>query len=114
MIKNKINMDHKWEELLLEISKRFKVLADFDFMLFIIGIQERGLGYRKYSKDEKMDLMNLARCSLFAKKGFYKSVGVDEGNWPEFEVVQSLEDKLPSEREKLLKEAMVDYFKDKF
>ncbi len=106
-------MNISWEELLLKMSKKFNVLADFDFMLFIIGIQERGLGFKKYSKEDKMDMINLARCVLFTQEGFYKPVGRDEENWPQFEVVKSLDEKLPSERESILKNAMIDYFKDK-
>ncbi len=106
-------MNISWEELLLKISKKFNVLADFDFMLFIIGIQERGLGYKKYSKEDKMDMINLARCVLFSQQGYYKTIGHDDENWPQFEVIKPLDDKLPSERESILKNAMLHYFKDK-
>ncbi|MGQ1787307.1 hypothetical protein ACT29I_19360 [Saccharicrinis sp. GN24d3] len=111
-----IAMDHKdnvWEELLLKVSKRFNVLADFDFLLFLIGIQERGTGYIKYSKEEKMDLINLARCVLFEHKGFYKREGLDEGGWPSFTVVNVIDDIPPSERESILKEAMIEYLGEK-
>lgn len=107
------NIDNSWEELLLKVSKQFNVLADFDFLLFLIGIQERGLGFKKYSKDEKMDMINLARCILFEKKGFYKQNGHDIDGWPNFDVLQKMDNLLPSEREKLLKEAMIEYLKDK-
>ncbi len=107
-MENTIN--NNWEELLLKISKKFNVLADFNFLLFLIGIQERGQGYQNYSKDEKMDMINLARCKLFEQKGFYKQKGFDEEGWPEFEVVKKVEDLLPSEREGILKKAMMEYF----
>ena len=105
--------DNSWEELLLRVSKRFNVLADFDFLLFLIGIQERGLGYQKYSKEEKMDLINLARCTLFEQKNFYKREGEDEAGWPTFLVVNEVKDFPPSKREEILKEAMIEYFSDK-
>ncbi|MCW3805092.1 hypothetical protein [Plebeiibacterium marinum] len=104
-----MSSSENWEELLLRVSKKFKVLADFDFVLFLIGIQERGLGYKKYSKEEKMDLINLARCKMFEKAGFYTEAGKDEEGWPRFEVVKTLEDMLPSEREKVLKQEMINY-----
>lgn len=107
------NKDNSWEELLLRVSKQFNVLADFDFLLFLIGIQERGLGFMKYSKDEKMDMINLARCILFEKKGFYKQNGTDTDGWPNFTVLQKADDLLPSERERILKEAMMEYLNDK-
>ena len=107
------NKDNSWEELLLKVSKKFNVLADFDFLLFLIGIQERGTGYIKYSKDEKMDLINLARCVLFELKGFYKCTGNDDAGWPAFAVVNEIKDIPPSARERILKEAMMEYLSEK-
>ncbi|WP_282036163.1 hypothetical protein [Saccharicrinis aurantiacus] len=104
---------NEWEELLIKVSKRFNVLADFDFLLFIIGIQERGQGFQKYEKQDKMDMINLARCVLFEQCGYYKQKGVDEEGWPEFEVLKKVEDIAPSEREAMLKKAMIDYLNDK-
>ncbi len=104
---------NNWEELLLKVSKKFKVLADFDFLLFLIGIQELGKGYMKYSKEEKMDMINLARCKMFEQKGYYKQSGVDEEGWPHFEVLKSVEDVMPSKREAILKEAMISYFEER-
>jgi hypothetical protein len=103
-------VDMSWEELLLKVSKKFKVLADFDFLLFIIGIQERGTGYIKYTKDEKMDMINLARCVLFEQKGFCTKSGVDDAGWPQFEALTDLTEMLPSQREAMLKESMITYF----
>ncbi len=103
----------KWEELLLKVSKKFNILADFEFLLFLIGIQEKGTGYIKYSKEEKMDLINLARCVLFESRGFYKQDGIDEEGWPKFKIIKELKDYTPSEREKILKEEMINYLSDK-
>ncbi len=103
---------NNWEELLLKVSKRFKVLADFDFLLFLIGIQELGRGYTQYSKEEKMDMINLARCKMFEQKGYYKQTGTDSEGWPQFEVLENMEDVLPSKREELLKDAMISYFNE--
>ncbi len=103
---------NNWEELLLKVSKRFKVLADFDFLLFLIGIQELGKGYKSYSKEEKMDMINLARCKMFEQKGYYKQLGSDDEGWPKFEVIKNMEEIMPSKREAILKEAMISYFNE--
>lgn len=110
---DQIKMDRKedsWEEMLLKVSKKFKVMADFDFLLFLIGIQERGTGYIQYSKQEKMDLINLGRCVLFQQQGFYASDGLDEEGWPTFTIVNEIKDIPPSDREGILKKAMIAYF----
>ncbi len=107
-----MNDSNSWEELLLNISKRFNVLADFDFLLFLIGIQERGTGFIKYSKEEKMDMIDLARCTLFTRLGYYQCSGSDAEGWPTFDVIKKVEDLLPSEREQILKNEMITYFKE--
>ena len=104
--------NNTWDELLLKVGKQFNVLADFSFLLFLVGIQERGKGYISYSKEEKTDLINMARCVLFERAGYYKQSGNDEEGWPTFDVIQSLEDKLPSEREDILKATIVDYYNE--
>lgn len=43
MEQNNTYNENRWEELVLKVSKQFKVTADFDFMLFIIGLNERAL-----------------------------------------------------------------------
>lgn len=105
--------NNEWEELLIKVSKRFNILADFDFLLFTIGIQEHGKGFQKYEKQEKMDMINLARCVLFEQCGYYKQNGTDEEGWPTFEVLKPVDKLLPSEREAMLKQAMITYLNDK-
>ena len=107
------NNENTWDELLLKVSKQFNILADFDFLLFLIGIQEKGVGYQKFSKEEKMDLINLARCVLFEKMGFYKREGDDEAGWPTFSIINDIKDIAPSERESILKDAMIKYLSEK-
>ncbi len=101
--------EEQWNELILKVSKHFKVIADFDFMLFIIGMHERGLGFRQYSRDEKWDLINLGKCTLFELLGYLKQSGKDEHGWPEFAVLKNINTLTPSLQKHLLKKAMLDY-----
>jgi hypothetical protein len=99
-----------WNELMLKVSKHFKVTADFEFMLFIIGVQERGTGFAEYTRDEKWDLVNLAKCRLFTRLGYLRENGYDDENWPVFLEVKKMRSLSPSFQQRLLKEAMIDYF----
>ena len=101
-----------WNELILKVSKHFKVTADFDFILFVIGVQERGTGFKEYTREEKWDMINLAKCKLFTKKGYLKEVGHDAENWPIFEEVKKMRTLSPSLNKRILKEAMIEYFKE--
>lgn len=99
-----------WDELVLRLSKQFKVTADYEFMLFIMGIQELGQGFRGYSRTEKMDLINLARCRILATHGYVKETGVDGQGWPIFEKIKDLKSMMPSYQTQLVKKGIIEYF----
>ncbi|NLA25574.1 MAG: hypothetical protein GX879_11470 [Bacteroidales bacterium] len=101
-----------WNEIILKVSKHFKVTADFDFILFVIGVQERGTGFKEYTREEKWDMINLAKCKLFARKGYLKETGHDSENWPTFEEVKKMRTLSPSLNQRILKEAIIEYFEN--
>jgi hypothetical protein len=103
--------EENWDLLVLEISKRFKVTADFDFMLFLIGVQELGQGMRPYERQEKMDLINLGKCTLLSEEGYLKPNGHDEEGWPLFKEVKALKYLTPSLFNHVLKQAAFKYLK---
>lgn len=100
-----------WEEIELEVSKRFSVTADFDFMLFLIGIQERGEGMRSYSRQEKMDLINLAKCTLLSQNGYLERLDCDNEGWPKFQEITNMAALTSNYQNALLKRAAFDYLK---
>jgi hypothetical protein len=99
-----------WEEAVLRVSKHFKVTADFDFMLFVIGIQARGTGFKSYSRDEKWDLINLGKCLMLEESGYLRQSGEDQEEWPVFEEIKSVKGLSPSFQKHLLKKSMTEYF----
>jgi hypothetical protein len=105
-----MDFNEQWETFLLKASKAFNVMANYEFLLFIIGIQELGQGYKAYSKQEKMDLINLALSKLMTLNGMMVETGRDNEGWPTFEVVGDKKELLPSELDKVLKISMMAYF----
>lgn len=105
-----VDLNQRWQEFLEQASYHFKVTANQEFLLFMIGMQELGQGFKSYSKQEKMDIINLARCRLLTMSDFLRQTGVDADGWPTFEVLKDENELLPSERDKLLKESMMTYF----
>jgi len=104
--------EENWDSLVLEVSKRFGVVADFDFILFLIGVQELGEGMRPYSREEKMDLINLGQCTLLTWSGYLEKEGVDEAGWPVFHEKESLKGLSPSFFKFLLKRAAFYYLNE--
>jgi hypothetical protein len=105
------NFEQRWtkvEELMLE---RFGKLPDMEGILFLIGVNEFGnLPRRKFSKEQKQDLMHVAVCSLLSRKGYFEYTGRDEEGWPHYEPVASVQAAGLQAQEQVLKECVIEYF----
>jgi hypothetical protein len=111
MYKRDLDLDLHWQALLDEMERWLgKKPKDLNSVLFIIGVQELGLGAKNFSKEEKQDLMHIAICKVLSLSGYYTLDGIDQQGWPHWK----LEKKLPRfdlmEQEKLLKMHVIEYF----
>ena len=108
-------MDHKviieYQAVVKDLEVKFGEGMELDAILLLIGIQELGKGYKEFSKDEKMNLMHIAICTVLEPFGYYKFEKEDEDGWPHFDKVESLPSLQPKEQEYLLKEAITQYFR---
>lgn len=101
-----------WKNTLKKLSELgFEDMSDLDAILYIIGVQELGKGPKKFAKDDKVDLMHLAVCTVLEPFGFYKYSHTDEEGWPHYEVQSKLPHLNDMEQERLMKQAVIDYFK---
>lgn len=103
-------LEKKWRDLVQDISSNFEEKLDLQSILFLIGLQELNLGYQKLKKDQKIEVMHIAICTLLEPYGYYEFIGKDDDGWPHFENKQSLPPLTESEQEELIKEAVIDYF----
>lgn len=109
------HIEDKWNRLVKFMSAKFSdgnEELDLQAILFIIGIQELGQGYKDFSKDEKMDLLHIAICKLLSKYGYYEFDKVDEDGWPHYKVNQKMPPLSPKKQGELMKEAVIAYFED--
>jgi hypothetical protein len=104
-------LDKQWNDVLQILEPQFGGDLDLQAILFIIGIQELGQGYRKFSKDQKLDVMHIAICTLLEPFGYYTFDGTDADNWPHWSPTEKLPHLKPAQQHKLMREAVVDYFK---
>jgi hypothetical protein len=81
-----------------------------DSIIFLIGIQELGKGFKNYSKDEKLNIMHIAICRLLVPFGYYEFDFCDEDGWPHYKTLDELPQLKPGEQTVLMKEAIVMYF----
>jgi hypothetical protein len=101
----------QWNELVTMFSNKFADgdQIDLDGILFLIGIQEVGKGHKYYKKDEKLDVMHVAICTLLQPYGYYEFTGLDADGWPHFIEKEKLPNLKAGEQTVLMKEAVVYY-----
>lgn len=105
-----LTLEQQWEEVRKKVSVQFDQDLDLQGILFLIGVQELGKGYMKFSKQEKTELMHVAVCSLLETYGYYEFIGKDEQGWPHWKLNEQLPPLKPMQQEILVKEAIVEYF----
>lgn len=104
------DLELRFQELTKKIEGIFGDGLDVQAILFLIGVQELGLGYKAFKKHEKTDLLHVAICTLLEPHGYYEFEGRDEENWPHFKVLKELPPLTEREQQHLIKEAIIDYF----
>lgn len=104
------DLELRFQQLTKKIEEQFGGGMDVQAILFLIGVQELGLGYRKFKKHEKTDLMHIAICTILEPHGYYEFIGRDPENWPHFKLLKEIPSLDEREQQHLIKEAILDYF----
>ncbi len=104
-----------WEELVERLSDHFSDgdLLELDAIIYLVGVQELGQYHRSFKKDEKVNLMHIAICRLLEPYGYYRFEYFDDEGWPHYAVEEDLPPLKAGEQTVLMKEAIVNYFKEK-
>lgn len=105
-----LHFEKRWRDLVARLEKRFEAPLDLNGIIFLIGVQELGQHARTFRKEEKVDLMHIGICVLLLPYGYYRELGRDADGWPHFERVKDLPPLNDREQERLMKEAVLDYF----
>lgn len=102
--------EDKWQILIKTLNTRFDEDLDLKGILFLIGLQELGHGYTQYKKDQKIDIMHIAICTLLAPYGYYTFLGRDADNWPHWKLNENLPPLKSGQQVELMRESIIDYF----
>ena len=92
--------------------ERFGKKPDMETILFLIGVQEMGTIKRKFTKEQKQDLMHIAICSLLSRSGYYEMEGVDADGWPHYKQLKEMPKMSLIEQENFLKDHILLYFEE--
>lgn len=104
------DFEKKWKALTEQLEAQFGADMELDAILFLIGVQELGQGFRKFSKDEKMHLMHISVCRLLEPYGYYEFEGNDDDGWPHYTKKEEMPYLKPEEQQTLMKRAILEYF----
>jgi hypothetical protein len=106
----KDDLQVRWWKLEEQLTERFGKKPDLESVLFLIGIQELGDIKKKFSKEQKQDLMHLAVCTVLMPSGYYEISHVDEDGWPHFKQLKAMPELMPHEQEAFIKDHVLLYF----
>lgn len=115
MFKRDLDLERQWNKLLSELENILeKKPKDLNGVLFVVGMQELGKGAKRFSKEEKQDLMHIAICKVLSLSGYYELEGQDAEGWPHWKLVKKLPHFDLLEQEKLLKMHVLEYFEKEY
>lgn len=104
--------EKKWRQVVSHLENSFGEEIDLEAILFLIGVQELGKGVKKFSKDEKLNLMHIAICTVLEPFGYYDFSHLDQEGWPHFTKIKALPYLTDKEQKELMRKAVVDYFEN--
>lgn len=102
----------QWEHLLQSLEETVgKRPADLNGVLFLIGVQELGQGAKRFTKEQKQDLMHVGICKVLSLSGYYVLETTDKDGWPHYMLNRALPQGSVVAQESLLKMHVIEYFK---
>lgn len=108
----KVEENPEWKFVEKLMQERFDKEADLKAILFIIGLREFGKRKRKFTKEDKQDLMNLATCKVLSLSGYFEVSHLDAEGWPMWKQKKPMPKMKVSEQEEFIKSHVIQYFKE--
>ena len=104
------NSGRDWEKILDFLARRFTggERPGIDTVLFLIGVQELGMGPQKFSRDDKINLMHVGLCAALSLTPYCERTGTRPDGWPLFRQKKSLPE---AGREQIVRDALIAYFR---
>ena len=104
------DLQSRWWKLEEKLMTRFGKKPDVESILFLIGIQELGDIKKKFTKEQKQDLMHIAVCTVLSSSGYYELSHIDEDGWPHFKQLKAMPEMDAIAQENFLKDHILLYF----
>ena len=103
------DLENRWGQLISKLEKQFNDEMSLKGILYLIGIQELNFGIKRFSRDEKINVLHVATCKLLSHYGYYKFDGIDKDGWPIYKELKALHNLSNYDQQKLIKQAIIKY-----
>ena len=103
------DLEKKWKNLILQLEKSFDEEVSLKGILYLVGVQELNFGIKKFSREEKINVLHVATCRLLSNYGYYKFDRIDKDGWPHYKELKALKKLSEKDQKNLLKEAIINY-----
>ena len=108
-----VELEQNWKQVEDFMKQRFEKDADVKAVLFVIGLRELGQKKKKFTKEEKQDLMNLALCKALSHSGYFEVSHLDAEGWPFWKQVKPMPQfSNNKQQENFIKEHILYYFRE--
>ena len=104
------DIEERWLDVLAHLKDKFGGEMDVKSVLFILGLRDLGKVGSDFSKEEKMDLMNIGFCRIASLSGYFRTDGNDEEGWPIWKQAKPIPKMNNKDQELFIKEHVVKYF----
>jgi len=105
------DFEYRWSQAESFLKERFHKVPDMEGILYLVGINELDEFplRRKFSKEQKQDLIHLGVCRLLSLRGIYELEGRDQDGWPHFRQIAEIKVQGVEQQELLLKQCVLEY-----
>ena len=103
------DLEKRWKELIKKLEKQFNDEVSLKGILYLIGIQELNFGVKRFSREEKINVLHVATCKLLSNYGYYKFDSIDKDGWPHYKELKAIKHLSENDQQKLIKEAIIKY-----
>ena len=105
-------LEVQWDHLLDKLENMIgKKPGDLNGVLFLIGVQELGQGAKRFTKEQKQDLMHIGICKVLSLSSYYIFDYLDKDGWPHYRLNRALPMGDIMKQEALLKMHVLEYFR---
>lgn len=106
------DLQTRWWNLEAKLVERFGKKPDLETILFLVGIQELGQVNKKFTKEQKQELMHVAVCTVLKPSGYYELEKTDEDGWPHYKQIKPMPEMNAIDQENFIKDHVLLYFQE--